>query len=199
MEQHVSLLSRHIPFAILADLAEGRREPDTRQAAHLARCERCAADRRWLEQAITLMRTDNSVDAPAHVIARAARLVRPREPAPSALRRILASLAFDSTQMQPAFGLRAGQAVARQLLFNAEGRGIDLRISGSGDSWSVAGQVLGPCQRGSALLRGAGIDVQADLNDLCEFVLPPVAAGTYTLTLRLGDTEVEVERLEVGA
>jgi hypothetical protein len=199
MEQYVTPLSHHIPFATLVDLAEGRRESDAQQTAHLSACARCAADRRWLEQTMTLMRTDDSTDAPAHVIDRAVRLMRPQEAGPSLLRRVLATLSFDSAQMQPAFGLRAGQPAMRQLLFNAEGRDIDLRISGSGDVWIVAGQVLGSCQRGAARLRNADSDVQTELNNLCEFALSPVAAGTYTLTLRLDDVEVELGGLEVGA
>jgi hypothetical protein len=40
--------------------------------------------------------------------------------------------------------------------------------------------------------------VQADLNDLSEFALPPVPGGRYSLFLYLADAEVEVADLPLG-
>jgi hypothetical protein len=112
---------------------------------------------------------------------------------------VRAWLRFDSAQRPLAPGLRAGQAAARQLLFSAGERDLDIRLTPAGTAWMISGQVLGSEASGQAELRGDAIQVQAELGDLSEFALPPVPAGRYTLILRLAEAEIEVTDLEVGA
>ncbi|KAB8140106.1 hypothetical protein F8S13_24990 [Chloroflexia bacterium SDU3-3] len=152
----------------------------------------------WLERVITHIRDDQSLSAPPEVVARAARLLRPLAPprAPSLRERVSAALRFDS-RLQPAFGVRSGFASTRQLLFNAGMHDIDLRIAPSGGSWTISGQVLGPEGPGSVALELAGTRWEAKLNDLAEFELPPIAAGTYTLSLELEDAEIVIDRLHI--
>ncbi len=79
---------------------------------------------------------------------------------------------------------------------------VDLRLAPSGDGWAVSGQVLGECAAGRVELFADGDDTsaaRADLNDLCEFTLPTVPAGTYTLRLTLDDAEIEVPGLSLQA
>lgn len=108
---------------------------------------------------------------------------------PAVLRRLVATLAFDSLGLQPqAAGLRSGApATGRQMLYTAEGRDIDLRIAGAEDGlhWLISGQVLGPEQEGSAALQpAAGAAGQVlPWNELAEFHFAPVAAGPCTLVL----------------
>jgi anti-sigma factor RsiW len=200
----MSFLSPHISFERLTDLVEGRLSADewADLHGHLAACSRCAADLSWLTRAITLMRTDDSQDTPALVIARAVRLFRSRAEqaasAPNLRQRVLALLRLDSAQPPLALGLRAGQAAARQLLFSAGERDLDVRLTPAGDAWVVSGQLLGPEASGQAELRGEAIRVQASLNDLSEFVLPPVPAGHYGLILHLKEAEIEVPNLQIG-
>jgi hypothetical protein len=147
------------------------------------------------------MRTDTAPDAPRDVRASAVSLFSRGENAgePSLLRRIVAALSFDSTSnLAPAFGVRSGYATSRQLLYSAEENDIDLRITLEKENWIVAGQVLGEgCVGGRVELEGATERAEAGLNELCEFTLPPVSAGSYTLRLRLGNAEVEIPRLEL--
>ena len=49
------------------------------------------------------------------------------------------------------------------------------------------------------MLRGPGTGVQSEINQLSEFHLPPVAAGTYELTLQLPEVEVVIPDLVVGS
>jgi hypothetical protein len=114
------------------------------------------------------------------------------------LQRIVAALQFDSAQTPVAAGVRSGQPVARQMLFSAEPYDVDLRIAPRGDAWQVAGQVLGPCEGGRVLLQSDRDTVEAPLNELCEFALPPVPAGSYMLALRLADAEIAIDTLNVG-
>lgn len=201
----VSAESFHPPFDRLADLVEEHLPPDDEPQlhAHLALCPYCANEVAWLERTIELMRTDESEDAPSHVIARAVHLLLlpGADDVPSRWRRVLATLRFDSGQAPLALAVRGPQLRTRQLLYGAEECDLDLRITPVGDRWSVSGQLLGPDGSGRVELHGAGGVVQATtaLSDLGEFVLPPVSSGGYTLRLRAGDLEVEVTSLDLGA
>jgi hypothetical protein len=198
--------SRPVPFARLVDLVEGRLMPEdaAQLRAQIVSDERASADVRWLERVVAAMRGDAAweEEPPAEVGARAVRLFRSRiNPEPlNPLQRLRAMLHFDSLLAPQPVGLRSGQPIERQLLFTAGELSIDLRISPSGALWSLAGQVLGPAMGGGlAALASPAATAEAALNVLSEFALPPVPAGDYTLTLRLSDVEVEVERLRIGS
>ncbi|MGH9942917.1 MAG: hypothetical protein ACRD9R_11240 [Pyrinomonadaceae bacterium] len=214
----MNLVSPHVPFTVLADLAEGL-APAARAAearAHLEACAHCAAALGRLRRAVELMRSDRSEDAPSHAIVSAVSLFRRRRAtdvaaetiaaAVAGARRLVAALTFDSHTMSPAFGIRAGQPqTARQLLFNAGENDLDLRITpGAGETWVVAGQVLGSScvggeSGGSVVLSGHEETAETALDQLCEFKLPSVSAGTYSLSLTLpGEIEVVVPALELG-
>ena len=202
------LTSRHIPFARLAELAEGRLSQEEAAAArtHLADCTTCSAQAAQLGHLAALMRADASEDAPPRVVASVVRMFRARRAEgtePGLLRRLVAALTFDSSSLQPAFGVRSGQAApARQMLFSAGDLDVDLRLAAGGEGWTVAGQVLGSCEGGEVELLDAegSTAARATLNELCEFtLLPPTPDGTYALRLRLGGTEVEIPELSLKA
>jgi hypothetical protein len=198
---------KHLPFAELADLAEGRLAPEVRTASleHVNACSRCSSKLSRIEQVISMMRTDEGEDAPPALVSQAINLFRARaarDASPSLARRILAALSFDSLQMSPAYGVRSGQAAARQLLYSAGENDLDLRVTRSGEEWVVAGQLLGAdCEgrAGSVELQGAETTVGAELNEQCEFRLPAVSSGSYQLRVRLGDELIEIPELELKA
>ena len=202
---YMKLNSKHIPFAELADLAELRVAPEERAAtaAHLASCSDCARGLEQLQQVLELMRTDESVDAPRDVLAYATNIFsdRKQSQAPSLVRKIVAALTFDSSRnLAPAFGVRSGQSVTRQLIYSADEADIDLRISATDDQWSIAGQVLSEaCAGGRVQIEGEETSETAELDEACEFTLPPVSAGSYTVRLRYGNAEVEISQLTLGA
>jgi hypothetical protein len=196
---------KHIPFRQMSDYVSGdlplldRVDVD----AHVAVCSRCAAELAELERLIGLMRDDLSEDAPPHVIKRALKLFRKRSEQKNASsdfrRRLLAVLHFDSDGLAPAFGVRSGKPGATQLLFSTNVNEIDLRIEPAGEEWLISGQVLGgETTSGTAILRGAAGARETSLNELNEFTLPPVEAGTYKLILNLMDVEVEIEEIRIG-
>jgi hypothetical protein len=127
------------------------------------------------------------------------RAARPAQP--SLMRRVLAALSFDSAQLTPAFGLRSGApAATRQILYSAEGYDLDLRVAAQNGKVAVSGQVLGEAAGpGSVIIENDTEQAQATLNDLCEFTLPNVPAGVYTLRLQLSGLEVEIPNLELQA
>ncbi len=195
----------HLPFAKLADLAEGRLSSVERTDAlsHLEDCSRCAAKLEKLESVIGLMRRDEALDAPPALVSNVINLFRARKASkePSLVQRIVAALSFDSLQMSPAYGVRSGSAsTARQLLFSAGDYDLDLRVAQSGEAWSVSGQILGKeCAGGHIELEGEAAVKRAELNEQCEFTLTALPAGSYKLRLRLPDLEVEIPKLELRA
>lgn len=200
----------HIPFAQLADMAEGRLTTEGQATAreHIALCHSCSRQASELERVTALMRQDTFEDAPPDLLSGAIRMFRTRpvaERAPEGrLRRLIAALTFDSSSLTPAFGVRSGQAApARQLLFCAGGMDIDLRLAPGSDGWTVSGQVLGPCTKGRVEMSGttqeSAMPAASELNELCEFILPPMPPGNYTLRLHLNDLEVEIPELHLNA
>ncbi len=118
--------------------------------------------------------------------------------------RLTALLSFDSWAAPLALqGMRSLQTPTRQLLFSAAHRDIDLRITPAADGFSITGQVLGPDTSGSVDLlahsAGEAAAQQAQLDALGEFRIDGVQAGRYALTLRLGDDEIVLPAIDVGA
>jgi hypothetical protein len=201
----MKLAPRHITFERLVELAEGRVAPEESRdaSAHLSTCASCAGQLAQVERLTQMMRTDDSVDAPRDLLAGALNLFRARPRREGFLRRVVAALSFDSGALRPAFGVRSGQATSsRQLLFSAGDVDVDLRLAPGEEGWAVSGQVLGECAGGWAELGGAedeGRAARAELNELCEFALPAVPAGSYTLRLRLDDLLIEIPDLNLRA
>lgn len=117
--------------------------------------------------------------------------------------RVLAVLSFDSWAQSPlAAGLRSTGSTTRQLVFSAEGRDIDLRISPSGERFAVHGQVLGPDDSGAVALapeQVAATVYETALDAMGEFHLADVAPGRYQLSLLLAGHEIVLPPFEVGA
>lgn len=183
-------------------MAEDRITADERASLldHLAGCRLCAADFERLGHVLQLMRTDDSKDAPRDLLAYAKGLFSVRETSSdrSILRRIVAALTFDSLTAAPEFGVRSSETSTRQLIYSAKNGDLDLRLTPQGDRWLVMGQLLLPnCGEGQVEIKSESDSASAELNELCEFVLPPVAAGRYSLILRLANLEIEVPRLDI--
>jgi anti-sigma factor RsiW len=192
-------ISRSPSYEELVDLVEGRLSSEaeeqvrSRAAAHASAAEELAET----ERLIGLMRNYSLQEAPSPVIARAARLMRQSRPAqPSLRQRVVALLRFDSWQQPAAAAVRTGQNATRQILFYAEGYDVDVRVTPAGSTWVVTGQVLGPNTGGAAELHGPLLE-QTTLNDMSKFTFSSVPSGTYTLTLRLEEIDVEIAGLEL--
>lgn len=120
--------------------------------------------------------------------------------------RILAVLGFDSWAAQPSPALRSTLPAARQLLFTAQGRDVDLRLSPIDPAgrpptrFAVAGQVLGPGEGGTASLSRAGEPIgDAALDEFGEFRFADLPAGAYVITVRFGEDEIVLPEVDVGA
>lgn len=140
-------------------------------------------------------------DAPEWLVGTAIALWR--TPAPTTLRRVLAALRFDSWSDRPALALRAAHEPARHLLFTADGRDIDLRISpGMPPAYDLQGQVLGPGDAGVVQLaaaQGLGETRRAVLDELGGFELFGLPAGRYRLIVQFGADSLELPELDIGS
>ncbi|HSE32584.1 MAG TPA: hypothetical protein VLA93_13510 [Pyrinomonadaceae bacterium] len=194
---------QHIPFAELADLAEDRITAENRgkSMTHLTECSKCQNELHRLEQLIQSMRSDRESDVPRDLVAYAIGLFgqRRQTATQSRVRRIIAALSFDSgLNLAPAFGVRSGDAQSRQLIYSAAGFDIDLRVVPEGDRYIISGQLLGEdCAGTTITIESEEQSASADLSELCEFSLPPVMPGTYVVTIRTSDVEVQIPEFDV--
>jgi hypothetical protein len=122
------------------------------------------------------------------------------------VRLVRAVLTFDSwASPAVAMGMRSVASDTRHLLFSAQGRDIDLRISPAADHFALTGQILGPDEAGAVELvthAEGGLQAQeahaAPLDAMGEFRLDGVRGGTYQLTLRVGADEIVLPPIVVG-
>jgi hypothetical protein len=147
-------------------------------------------------------------DAPETALQHCIDIFKPRAlgaAAPSLLRRVIALLDFDSAGLPlAAQGVRSTAASSRQMLFNAEGRDIDLRIvPAEGSSarergrWVIFGQLLGPDREGQVELNCADGVRQVPLDDMLEFRFDHVPGGCVRLVLHVSGMAIELPALDV--
>src|SRR5262245_43463966 len=185
--------SSHISVETLVDLAEGR-QPAEADLGHVSSCSICNAALMQLSEVIRLMRSDQSEVAPRDVLNAAMSIFVPVDR--PGLRRLIATLTFDSFNATPAFGFRSSLPTSRQLIYSAPETDLDLRVTIENEKFVVAGQVLrNKCAPGQVEISGATGSAKTELNDMCEFTLAPVERGRYSLSVRLDDVEVEVPEL----
>jgi anti-sigma factor RsiW len=194
----MNILSPHIPFTELVDLADEKTTRSDEVREHLTACSHCATQLEKLRQTIGLMRSDTTEEPPEEIVEAARKFFR--SPAvsrePSLVKRVVASLTFDSFTAAPAFGLRSQTSGGRQLIYSTETADIEVRVSPENE---VAGQILGPtCTDGDVSLESKSFSASAQLNELCEFSFGAVPAGTYKISVRLPNLLVETPELELG-
>ena len=188
--------SAHTSLEALADVVEERLTSAALEPvmAHVARCPACDDTLHRLRKLILMMRSDKMEQAPRDVLTSAINIFPPATPVP--LRHIVATLIFDSRKAGPAFGVRSLHASTRQLLYSAQQTDLDLRITVQNDECIVAGQVLREgCVGGLVEISGATGSAEASLNEQCEFTLPPVPVGNYSLKVKMLDVEIEILEL----
>lgn len=130
------------------------------------------------------------------------------ETAQAALRLVAAVLEFDSwTQPALATGMRSPGSDTRHLLFCADGCDIDLRITPSAEQFAVAGQVLGSTSQGVVEFAAAEVGLRslfsdsrtAELDEMGEFRLDALPAGTYRMTIKMGRDKIALPPIDIGA
>jgi hypothetical protein len=191
--------SAHIEFDTLVDIAEARATLETLEPAmsHLLSCSACNDELNRLKQLIVMMRSDAADDAPQDVLEAALKIFEGEE---LHLPRIVAVLTFDSLDAGRALGMRSFHTASRQMLYSAHDTDVDLRIAVQNEECILTGQVIRrDCLGGRVTVAGAAGSAETILNDLCEFTLPAIPVGVYSLVVKLHDVEIEIPELELKA
>jgi len=146
------------------------------------------------------MKTDRAEEAPRDVLSQVVNLFRKQAEAkpPSMVRRLMAALSFDSLTTDPAFSVRSGLAASRQSVYSVEGNDIELRVTAEEDQWIISGQLLREsCVAARVEIDGAAGSASTALNDSCEFTLPPLPRGDYSLRILMPGVEIEFPQLNL--
>ena len=199
----MSPFSRHISYARLLDYAERRlpsAELDDVQA-HLATCWHCARQRELLAKMMRLMGGDQARGTSPETFQLVKNLINTRLPvtgkAQSPIRKIVAVLRSELAPFTPVFGERSGPSAARQLFYQAGTNAVELQIVPRKEGLLIAGQLLGPCERGEVELTNGEDSWPAPLHESAEFTFFPVAEGSYKLWIRWSGVEVEVPEFKL--
>ncbi len=116
--------------------------------SHLKDCGECAELRREFQALITRLREDSSFEPPAEVVQWGINLfqpvMQPQVQSGSRIRKIIASLVFDTFDQPMLAGVRRVGAPPRQLLFRAGDVDVDVKIESmeANDRITLVGQVL---------------------------------------------------------
>jgi hypothetical protein len=180
-------------------LVEHFTDDEFAQHLHRALRELPDAPAAWQQGAIALW----SAAAAAAAHAPASTWSAAAQAAGALVRFVTAALTFDSWATPGlAHGMRSARHPTRHLLYSAQGRDIDLRITAAAEHFSLNGQVLGPDETGRVELVRVDAPTAAGhqgvLDEMGEFRLEGVPAGRYVLTLHLGAESVVVPAIEVG-
>ena len=188
----------HERFERLVALVDGQLSQKERATVerHIASCQRCAADVAWLRRVGELVQGGMPEAPPRSASARVRALYRARRR--PATRTIHAALRFDSSAALRPVGLRSAAVSERQLIYSAPPYDVDLRVTPQDTRFAVAGQVLGPETAGYVTVIGAAGEQFVTLSTECEFALPLLDAGSYRLSLRLGDAELIIGELTLA-
>jgi hypothetical protein len=118
---------------------------------------------------------------------------------------IHAVLSFDSwARPAVAFGMRSAGSHKRHLLYCAGERDVDLRIDCVAGAFNITGQVLGSNEAGTFELaaeghaQGSNESRVISVDELGEFRLDGIEAGTYRLTLRQGNDNIVFPAIPIG-
>lgn len=190
--------SSHISPEIFVDIVEGRATSETLElaVAHISSCSDCVDTLRRLQHVILTMKSDTSKDAPRDLLQSAINIFSPKTHA--RLRHIVAILTFDSRLAGPAYGIRSVRSTSRQLLYSAQETDLDLRVTVQNDECIVAGQVIrADCVSGLVEISGDSGSATANLNEVCEFTLPAIPLGNYSLRVKMPDVQIEIPELEL--
>lgn len=201
-----------IVFDTLLDVFEGRADSKTteRVRAHLAQgCENCRTQLAWIEQFIPALHhavTEEEPQVSATALLAARNIARERQAArlKTPLLARIAQLLFDNRQAMMPAGARGGGR-ATQMLYATDEHFIDLWLERKqkGD-WYMIGLAL-PRSGGEAITPDRVVLSDRDSNPLIaefeasEFHLPSVLAGTYQLQVQVGDIEITVPDIAIGA
>lgn len=173
---------------------------DAHRATGCARCEKRVDG---LARLSAVARNEKTIEVPDYLV-RSAQALFASQSSHFGERRssVLARLVFDSFMQPLAAGVRGQQRVSRQVLYQADGYSLDLRIEQERDSSQllVVGQVFDRSKPHAPiakvpvlLLSGSRLLLRVDSNDFGEFQLQYEPTTPLSLHLPIPETLTNIE------
>jgi len=169
--------------------------------SHLAHCAECSQMNKELQEFVIWLESDSSFEPPADVLQWGMSLFQPllqtKESVGGKVRRIVASLVFDTFDEPALAGVRRVGAPPRQLLFRAGDVDVDVKIESveTNDRISLVGQVLSNNEKffdnTPVKLESHGmVRYKTMTNFVGEFVFDEVPKDTYHLSVHLPEGQI---------
>jgi len=194
---------RHLNAENLMDYIDGRApaEASVNVEAHLSQCPDCTELKQELQRFLFSLQEDAQFEPPAEVVAWGVRLFRPlqqpQETSIGRVRKIIASLVYDTFDQPLLAGVRGVGVPPRQLVFRAGDVDVDVKIESmeANDRISLVGQVLATndrfCENMPVRLESQGtIRYKTITNVVGEFMFDEVPKDTYHLSVDLPEGEI---------
>ena len=194
---------RHINAEKLMEYRDGQLTDDAKALVdnHLSQCSSCSELKQELQQFMVFIESDAAFEPPAEVLQWGVSLfqpiLQPRESIGGQVRKIVASLVFDTFDEPALAGVRRVGAPPRQLLFRAGDVDVDVKIESveTNDRISLVGQVLSNSEKffdnTPVKLESHGMVRYKTLtNSVGEFVFDEVPKDTYHLSVDLPEGQI---------
>jgi hypothetical protein len=192
---------RHVNAEKLMEYMDGQLTDENRALvdSHVLQCEDCSDLQHELQEFVISLRSDASFEPPAEVLQWGVNLFQPMLPQESgrSIRKIIASLVFDTFDEPALAGVRRVGAPPRQLLFRAGDVDVDVKIESveTNDRISLVGQVLSNNEKffdnTPVKLESHGmVRYKTMTNFVGEFVFDEVPKDTYHLSVDLPEGQI---------
>jgi hypothetical protein len=194
---------RHVNAEKLMEYMDGQLTEQARALidSHLSHCSDCQQTKQELQQFVIWIQSDSSYEPPAEALQWGVNLfqpmLQPAEGAGSKVRKIVASLVFDTFDEPALAGVRRVGAPPRQLLFRAGDVDVDVKIESmeTNDRISLVGQVLSNSEKffdnTPVKLESHGmVRYKTMTNFVGEFVFDEVPKDTYHLSVDLPEGQI---------
>ena len=194
---------RHLNAEKLMEYTDGLLTDSKRAAidSHLSQCEDCLQLKQELAQFVTHLKADASFEPPTAVLQWGVNLfqpmLQPKESVGGRVRKIVASLIFDTFEEPILAGVRRVGLPPRQLLFRAGDVDVDVKIESveANDRISLVGQVLSNSEKffdnTPVKLESHGmVRYKTMTNFVGEFAFDEVPKDTYHLSVDLPEGQI---------
>lgn len=194
---------RHVNAEKLMEYMDGQLTEETKAMidSHLSHCSGCLETSNELQEFMIWLQSDSSYEPPAEALDWGVNLfqpmIQPKESAGGKIRKIVASLVFDTFDEPATVGVRRVGAPPRQLLFRAGDVDVDVKIEAmeTNDRISLVGQVLSNTEKffdnTPVKLESHGLVRYKTLtNFVGEFVFDEVPKDTYHLSVDLPEGQI---------
>src|SRR5215831_9679146 len=200
MSKNRSYGMKHLSAENIVDYMDGRASDVDKSTfeAHLASCQECSGLRQEFQDLTEHMREDASYEPPDAVLEQGISVFQPvMQPEAGGLRKIIATLVFDTFDQPMLAGVRRVGVPPRQLLFRAGDVDVDVKIESmeANDRITLVGQVLSSATKffdnTPVKLESHGIvRYRTRTNVVGEFSFDEVPKDTYHLSVDLPEGQI---------